>query len=682
MLAKAAAEPFNNPDWSFEPKMDGMRLLASVNMKKNEIQLLSRGGRDATQVFPALRKALAETQKRDLILDGEIIATDETGKPSFETLQHRINLTRSKDIERADITIPVAYYVFDILYLDGYDLRQVPLAERRRILETELIESPEIQIVASTVGDGEIAYGLAIDHGFEGIMAKRQDSAYESGSRSGAWLKVKSTRTDEFVIGGYTQGQGNRSDTFGSLLLGQYDEAGELQPVGHVGTGFDNRMLHSLISRLRPLETTRCPFTPKPHANARPKWLRPELMAEVRFAERTADNQLRAPVFMRLREDKPAARVVQEELVRPPGSSRAINGEYSMKNTHEAIGSALAALTSAGDECVVRLDDDEIHFTSLNKVLWPSSGRWPAITKRDLARYMLAISPYLLPYIHGRPLTLARYPDGVGGKHFFQRHWAHTLPAYVDTVTAFSEDNNGDVDFILCNNAATLMWLAQLGNLEIHAWFSLSGAEAHGKKLQTESSGSAANIEASALNIPDTLAFDLDPYIYSGKESAEQEPEFNEPAFAKTCEIAHLLQSYLIQLGLVPYVKTSGKTGLHIYVPINRSYTFDSTRAACETICRYILNERPKDITVDWSTAKRRGKIFLDYNMNARSKTIATVYSPRAIAGAGVSTPVAWEELDTIVPSELNIHTVPDRIQHVGDLWADIKLSSKNLLPG
>ncbi|HEU4759728.1 MAG TPA: non-homologous end-joining DNA ligase, partial [Dehalococcoidia bacterium] len=318
MLATLTEGPFSDPAWLFEPKLDGVRCVALI--REGKVTLLSRHGLDATRQYPSLTTDLARQLEPQLVLDGEIVALDEAGRPSFQVLQQRLNLTREADIRRAEAQVPVLYYVFDLLYLDGYDLCAVPLAQRKTLLAQALLLTNLVRPLDHFDEDGEAAYEAAVGHGLEGVVAKRRDSPYEPGRRSRHWLKVKATVSDEFVVGGYSRGQGGRSDTFGALLLGQYDGAGRLVYVGNVGTGFDEPALAELRRRLDALETSDCPFAEPPPVKTANVWSRPELVAEVKFAQWTQDARLRAPVFLRLRPDKPPAEAHRAEVVPAPAA--------------------------------------------------------------------------------------------------------------------------------------------------------------------------------------------------------------------------------------------------------------------------------------------------------------------------------------------------------------------------
>ncbi|HWQ28188.1 MAG TPA: non-homologous end-joining DNA ligase, partial [Dehalococcoidia bacterium] len=610
-----------------------------------------------------------------MVLDGEIVAPDERGVPSFERLQQRMNLTRDQDIARADAELPVAYQVFDLLHLDGFDLTGVPLAQRRSLLERVVAPGGPVGVVARFEAEGEAAYEAAVAHGLEGVIAKRRDSRYEAGRRSTAWLKVKATRSDDFVVGGYTAGQGARASTFGALLLGSFDERGRLVYAGHVGSGFDEADLEDLRRRLDALRIDRCPFADPPPLNAPATWVRPELVVEVKYAERTRDGRLRSPVFLRVREDKPPADV-RLTAVEPPATAEA----RSAHAPEPLVDAVLRQLETPKDRLTLEVGPHRIPLTNLDKPLWPAMEGRRALTKRDLLAYLARVSPFLLTHLRDRPLTLLRFPDGIEGQRFYQKHWEQPLPPFVDTVRLFSEHNEGDQEYLLCNNLPTLLWLGQVANLEFHPWLSRIDPRPDAAGLATDFTGSLEAIERSVLNYPDFIVFDLDPFIYSGREAPGAEPELNREAFARTREAAWWLKELLDSLSLPSFVKTTGRTGLHVYVPIVRRLDFDAARAACETIGRFLVRAHPAEITMEWAVERRTRKVFVDYAQNVRGKTLASVYSPRALPEAPVSMPVRWNELDRVYPTDFTIETAPDRLRETGDLWAGILDAKRDLL--
>jgi bifunctional non-homologous end joining protein LigD len=337
-----------------------------------------------------------------------------------------------------------------------------------------------------------------------------------------------------------------------------------------------------------------------------------------------------------------------------------------------ADGDVLDQLDTKKDKLLLEVEGHKISLTNLDKELWPGIGRARALTKRDFLRYLARIAPYIIPHLRDRPLTLTRYPNGIYASFFFQKHWDSEPPPFVDTIELYSSSKEGDQEYLACNNLPTLLWLGQLADLEFHTWYSRVDPEPDGHHLGTTFTRSLGNMEASLLNHPDFIVFDLDPYLYSGKEKKGDEPELNKKAFAKTCEAALWLKDVLDSLSLSSFIKTSGKTGLHIYVPILRQLTFSEARAVCETISSFVLQQHPRDVTMEWSVEKRTGKVFFDVNQNVRGKTLATIYSARPHPGAPVSMPLRWDELGEIYPTSFTILTAPDRVEQTGDLWSTI----------
>lgn len=685
MNASLSESPFSSPDWLFEPKLDGVRGIALVEGGK--VKLFSRRGNDATKQYPTIVRELSQQPEPRMVLDGEIVAFDEAGVPSFQQIQQRLNLMREADIKRAESAIPVFYYVFDLLWTGGYDLRSVPLVWRKRLLQQILAPSERVLLVEPLEEDGEIAFEAAVENGLEGLVSKKRDSLYESGRRARSWLKVKGTQEAEFLIAGYTEGGGWRASTFGSLLLGVYNDEGKLIFVGHVGTGFDDKTLRTLKERLEALTTARSPFAKEPTRsrlmfgrpkNAKAIWVRPELVAQVKFAQWTNDNILRAPSFLGLREDKAPADVRKEEAVPPPDDGPGAQRTGSVEGGAAAV---LEQLAKPEQKFALNVEGYKVPVTNLDKELWPALEDRRALTKRDLLVYLARISPYLLSHMRDRPLTLTRYPNGIYGGHFYQKRFESKVPPFVQTVKLWSQDNATDVEYIVCNNLPTLLWLGQLADIELHTWYSRISPEPDGHHLPASFTGSARKIDASLLNYPDFIVFDLDPYIYSGKEKKGAEPELNRKAFLKTCDVALWLKDLLDSLSLSSFVKTTGRTGLHIYVPILRQFEYDTVRAACETIGKYLMAAHPRDITMEWSVEKRTGKVFFDHNQNVRGKTLASVYSPRPSPEGAVSMPVRWDELKQVYPSDFTILTGADRVSKTGDLWAGI-LEAKHDLAG
>ena len=673
MMARLVDEPFSHPDWLFEPKLDGFRIVAFL--RRGEVRLRSRSGLDITAKFPEVAEELAAQPEEEMVLDGEMVALDESGLPDFELLQGRAGFPKHLDLSHLKVEAPVRYYVFDLLHVNGSSLHRMPLSGRKELLDRVLAAGDLVQSVEYRVGDGQGFFRAVSRLGLEGIVAKRLDSPYEPGRRSGSWLKVKRVQAQELVVGGYTEGAGARRETFGALLLGYYDE-GELRYAGRVGSGFDSSTLAELSSYLRKRHIEESPFVPDPELDSLDaRWVKPELVAQVRFSQWTEEGRLRAPVFEGVRPEVDPRSVRRESA--DSASSLSLVGPRAQETE---LQEALEHLSDTRDEALtLRVGDWRVNLTNLNKELWPAADGRSAVTKRDMIRYYSRVGPTLLPHLRGRPLTLTRYPNGIHRGSFYQKHWSQPLPEFVDTVKLYSSHNEGDSEYIVVNNLATIIWLAQLANIEFHPWLSRTVREPDAGHLSADFTGSDESIDGSVLNSPDFIVFDLDPYVYSGREKPGEEPELNRRAFAKTTEVALELRDTLAQLSLSSFLKTSGKTGLHVYVPVLRQYSYRVTRKTCETIGRFLMQNRPRDVTMEWSVRKRAGKIFLDHNQNVRGKNMASIFSLRPLPHAPVSTPLRWEELGSVYPTDFTIETVPDRLDAVGDLWADILRSKHDL---
>lgn len=697
MLAMQVARPFSRAGWLFEPKLDGVRALAFVSRNGDggeaagRVDLRSRRGNAMSVQYPEVVAAVAAQAVRSAVFDGEIVAMNADGVPDFQEIQPRINLLKPGEVERAAAMTPVYYYVFDLLYVDGYDLTRVPLVERKALLRRTLEPGAHIIYVEHERDDGEALYEAASKLGFEGVVAKRGTSVYEPGARSGSWLKIKNVLEQEFVVGGYTEGEGSRSKTFGGLLIGYYDDD-ELRFASSVGSGLTDANLSEMKKRLAKIETEASPFVEPPATiggrwsggkSARLFWVKPELVVQVRFSAWTRDGGLRAPVFKGLRPDIDPRGVRREEAA--VQAVDVIAGDPAASPTasiDRAVASIVAQLDAmAKANFTLDCDGAPIKLTNLDKVFWPATKQHAPRTKRELIRYYARVAPYLLPHLKDRPLTLTRYPNGIDGSSFYQKHWASAFPKefHVDRVSLYSAHNDADGDYILVNNLQTLIWLAQLADLEIHAWMARVDPEPDARGLSTDFAGSEEKMDRSVLNYPDFMVFDLDPYIYAGTEKKGEEPALNRRAFEKTREMAFALKELLQQLRLSSFVKTTGKTGLHIYVPVLRQYTYDEIRAASAAVGQFMVQQHPHDLTMEWQTVKRAGMIFFDHNQNTRGKTLAAEYSLRPLPEAAVSAPVTWEELAHVYPTDFDIDTEPERLARVGDLWADILASKQDL---
>ena len=677
MQATLTDAPFSGEQWLFEPKLDGIRAIATV--RDGEVELHSRRGNAISHQYPALAAALSRQPVHSAALDGEIVALDADLRPSFELLQQRMNLTDEGEIARADAEAPVVFFAFDLLELDGYDLRGVPLWLRRETLERVVLPSAVVRCIEHFDRDGEAAYDAAVRLGFEGVVAKRRDSVYEDGKRSRRWLKVKARTTDEFVVGGYTAGNGGRAATFGALVVGQYDGEGRLIPAGRVGSGFDERTLGELRARLDRLRRKRRPFAVEPEDAGEITWVKPELVVEVEFANWTSDGNLRAPVFKRGRDDKSPAEVQRAEVVAP--LARATSNDSERPGASETESAAVAAVLeqldsaeqSSKQSLTLHVEGHELRLTNLDKAMWPTvrlgRRRQRALTKRDLLVYFARMAPVLLPHLRDRPLTMTRYPNGVQGQSFYQKHYDRA-PAFVQTFEVFADKR--DQQFIVCDNLATLMWLGQIADLALHTSLARIDPQPDATHLSTHFAGSREAVEASVLNYPDFVLFDLDPYTYSGREAAGEEPELNRPAWRQTCDVALRLKELLDQASLSSFVKTSGATGVHVYVPVRRNLDYAAVRSVAETFGGFLVAAHPRDVTMQWQVKDRGGKVFFDVNQNARIKNLAAPYSPRAKPGAPVSMPLRWDELPDVYPTDFTILTAPARVDEHGDLWAHI----------
>jgi bifunctional non-homologous end joining protein LigD len=657
MQAELADAPFNRTGWTWEPKLDGYRVLAYVD---RDVKLKSRRGLELAKQFPGLAVELGR-QGPSMVLDGELVAFDESGKPSFNALQNRFQLKTEREIATAEKGVPVVFYAFDLLHFAGIDLRSAPYADRRRYLSQCLLPSPLVQLVHAS-DDGVQLYSAALASGFEGVIGKRKESKYESGKRSASWLKVKSTSSSDFVVGGYTTGKGSRAP-LGALLLGTW-EGTKLKYASHVGSGFNDKTLKQVQARLEPLRRKACPFADKPALNAPAIWVEPSLVAEVKFQGWTDDASLRAPVFLRLRDD------IEARSVRRSGTAPAAESDDLLLQLERCKASG-----------TISVGPHAIKLSNLDRIYWPADPAFKqrALTKRDLLRYLAQVSPFMLPHLAGRPLTMIRMPDGINGQRFYQKHWTQERPAFVETISVFSGHKDESHEYLLCNNLPTLLWLAQSGTLEFHVWHSRATVAADAVSQATDFASSLASLEASVLNYPDYVVFDIDPYIYSGEEKPGDEPELNTVAFEKGKEVAFRLRELLNSMSLEPIVKTSGKTGLHVFLPIRRTIDFDAAREVSERVGRHLMHLHPKDITLEWSVPKRTGKIFMDYNMNVRGKTLNVAYSPRGAAGAPVSMPLTWDELAKAHPLDFRLTNAAEFLADSTDRWRDALARKQSL---
>ncbi len=607
-------------DWLFEVKWDGVRAIAFL--ENEEVRLQSRTGNRCERQYPELAVIHHQVAARQAVLDGEIAVLDEKGVSRFHLIQPRIAITDPNTIAHLVRSTPVVYFVFDLLYLDGYDLRQVDYIRRRKVLETIVTPGPVFRISeAFPAASGEALLEAARETGLEGILAKRAGSCYEP-RRSRDWLKIKLVNRQEFVIGGYTQPQGGR-DYFGALVLGVHRD-GKLHWVGNVGTGFDQKMLRHIYSLLQPLVTPDCPFAVRPSPDRGITWVEPELVCEVQFANWTQDDRLRAPVFQGLRTDKPA-RDVQPESPAPNPPSPAPAAQPAIPAAKEAT------LTIGGHA---------LKFTNLPKVFYPDEG----YTKRDVLNYYAAIAPLILPHLKDRPLSLKRYPNGIKEEFFFQKNTPETFPSWLRTELIDSEHAGKPIRYVFADDLASLLYLVNLGCIDHNPWMS----------------------RVPHLENPDFVLIDLDPH---------------ECPFEMIVDAALLVRRVLDQIGLAGYPKTTGGDGLHVYIPVAPIYSYEETRTFAELIARVVQSRNPDLFTTPRSVSKRaRARVYFDYLQNGLSKTIAAPYVLRAYPGAPVATPLDWSEVRRgLEPGQFTIANAPERFAAKGDLFAPVLTNLQHL---
>jgi bifunctional non-homologous end joining protein LigD len=630
MLAKLAPLPARDEDWAVEVKWDGVRALAYC--RPGRLELETRNLNVVTASYPEIRRLSRQLGSRDAVLDGELVAFDEEGRPSFGRLQQRIHQTEDSVVRRRMKSHPVTYVIFDLLYLDGHDLTERPYSERRAALEELGLEGDSWQTPGHSVGHAQELLAASAEQQLEGIVLKRLDSRYAPGKRNGSWLKVKNVGRQEFVIGGWLPGEGRRQNTLGALLLGYHDEAaageGELRYAGRVGTGFSGKELTELVKRLKPLARESNPFGRKGPRGA--NYVEPLLVAEIEFRELTSEGLIRHGSFKGLREDKPATEVELERVVSAAasGASPVSGGKRSGKKTS------------------VTVEGRELALSNLDKVLYPEVG----FSKGQVVDYYARIAEAVLPHLRGRPLTLKRYPNGVEGKFFYEKRCPSHRPDWVTTAAIWSDSHNEDVDFCMVEDLPTLVWLANLADLELHTSLSL----------------------AAEINTPTAVVFDLDP---------------GAPADVLDCaQVALWLRGLFEALDLRSQVKTSGSKGLQVYVPLNTDVTYEETKPWARAVAETLAAKFEDRVVSQMTKAKRTGKVLIDWSQNDRHKTTACVYSLRAKARPTVSTPLEWDEVEAALAAGEAERLVFDadevlrRVNERGDLFAPL-LSERQRLP-
>ncbi len=637
MLARLSTLPLDDRGWAFEVKWDGIRALA--RSQPGRLELWSRNRNEVTSAYPELRALNRALGSHSALLDGEIVAFDAGGRPSFELLQTRMHVRGDGAVRRLAKTTPVTYAIFDLLWLDGHSLMALPFERRRERLSQLALDGERWRVPEYHVGEGEAFLRATREQGLEGVLAKRLDSRYAPGRRDAGWLKIKNENRQEAVIGGYTEGKGGRAATIGALHLGVYDgptDARVLRYAGKVGTGFREPELRRLRETLLPLRRRTSPFHgPQPPRGAR--FVEPQLVCEVSFGSWTHAGVLRHSVYRGLRDDKDPREVVRE-LPAPPSPT----GELDA-----SLQSLLEGSRKVRGGVEIDCDGRTLKLTNLDKVLYPASG----LTKGQLIGYYAAIAPTLLAHLRGRPLTLRRYPEGVQGESFFEKHCPAHRPEWVKTVAVWSESNEREVEFCLCEDLPTLVWLANLAAIELHP--SLSRAR--------------------RLERPGAIAFDLDPGAPAG--------------IVECCRVALLLRELFGELSLKSYPKTSGSKGVQVYVPMNGArIDYERTKPFAHALADVLERAHPDLVVSRMAKARRRGKVLIDWSQNDEHKTTVAAYSLRATAQPSVSTPLAWEEVQACADSgqaaalAFDPAAVLERVRTDGDLFAEVE-SERQRLP-
>ncbi len=607
MMSTLVDGPPRGQDWLFEVKWDGVRAIAFVDHE--EVRLQSRSGIRCERQYPELAVIHHRVGASQVILDGEIAVLDEKGVARFHLIQPRIANSDPNTVAHLVRSTPVVYFVFDLLYLDGYDLRNVNLSTRRELLNKVLTPDSVIRISEAFPGAGQELLDAARAAGLEGVIAKHANSCYES-KRSREWLKIKIVSEQEFVIGGFTAPQGDR-DYFGALVLG-VQEDGKLRWVGNVGTGFDQKTLAALYARLKPLITNRCPFVERPVPDKGMTWVKPELVCQAKFANWTQDKRLRAPVYLGLRNDKPAAEADREEP--------------------EAV-SEPEGLLADTKEATLNIGGHTLKFTNLKKLYYPDDG----VTKRDVLNYYDGVSSLILPHLKDRPLSLKRYPNGIKEDFFFQKDTPETYPSWLRTEWIDSEHVGKPIRYVFAEDRASLLYLVNLGCIDHNPWMSRF---AH-------------------LDNPDFVLIDLDP---------------QECPFDMIVDAALMVKNVLDRIGMDGYPKTTGGDGMHIYLPLEPHYTYEEARTFAEVISRLVIHQKPEMFTTPRSVAKRqRNRVYFDWMQVAKSKTIAAPYVLRAYPKAPVATPLEWREVKHgLHPEQFNITNALERFRAKGDLFQGV----------
>jgi bifunctional non-homologous end joining protein LigD len=630
MLATLADRAPEGPDWLYEIKYDGVRVLAE--RRGNAVTLLGRSGQVVTARYPEIVAALRALAFDQLLIDGEIVALDARGVPSFQRLQARMGLTHPGDVARAMAAVPVEAVFFDCLALEGQDLRQVPLATRKGCLHRVLPPLGVARYGDHVEGAGAAFLEAAAEARLEGILAKRAASTYVA-RRSDAWLKIKCHRRQEFVIGGYTEPRGSRA-RFGALHVGVYD-GGRLVYVSKVGTGFDGAELERLWQRLEPLRRDSSPFDVGTPTERGHHWVEPRLVCEVRFTDWTRDGGIRHPSYLGLRDDWPPQKCRRETPdpddwagdLDPDLTETASTGMASHSTPSEAVTDMPMSGAAAASRPASR-----VRLTNLHKVFWPAEG----YTKGDLVQYYDAIAPHFLPYLRDRPIVLTRYPDGIVGQSFFQKDAPAFAPGWVRTERVYSKDTDRDIDYFVVDDAEMLRYVANMATIPIHVW----------------------SARVPTLEQPDWLVLDLDP---------------KGAPFTDVVRVAQAVHRLLDDLELPSHVKTSGASGLHVLVPLGARYTHEQGRTLARLLATLVVEAVPGIATIARPLGARGKKVYVDFGQNGHGRTIAAPFSVRPLPGAPVSCPLHWSEVTLgLEPARFTIRTVPRRFARCADPLAPV----------
>lgn len=630
MLATLTDEPFDDANWIYEIKWDGYRAVSYLN--KSNVEIQSRNNLSFTQKFSEVTDALKQWNVY-AVIDGEIVAMNEDGAANFQQLQNFATHGKATRLE---------YYVFDILWLSGKDLTQLTLLERKTILQNIMPADDAIIKYSDHIKEkGKAFFKLATDRGLEGVMAKKSDSTYTKNFRTKLWLKIKNNKRLEAIICGFTQGRKSRKH-FGALVLGKY-EGDKLIYIGHTGTGFNDKSLREVEKELQPIVTDKSPFNKKPKTNMPVTWVKPKLICEIKFSEETDEGILRHPVFMGLREDKEAKNEMNVKVVKADerknlkvksknsGKAQTSNSKpgkkSSLENKKQETGN-IQFLSPKSKEETININGHDLKFTNLDKLYWPVE----KITKRDMLNYYYNIVPYILPYVKDRPQSLNRHPNGINGQSFYQKNVSGKVADWLTTYD-YKSESSGDKKFLVCTDEASLMYIASLGCIEINPW--------HSRIQHAEN--------------PDWCVIDLDP---------------DDNSYDEVVTAAQAVKKVLDAIDVPSYPKTSGSTGMHIYIPLGAKYSYDQSKLLAELIVNIVYHEISSFTSLERSPSKRKGKIYLDFLQNRSIQTIAAPYSLRPKPGATVSTPLHWDEVKKgLTIKQFNIHNIFDRLKNVGDIF-------------